>query len=46
MVVKESDLQELASKYDAKAFLTSAKTGQNVESLFEALGLAVSEKMG
>ena len=46
MVVKESDLQELASKYDAKAFLTSAKTGQNVENLFEALGLAVSEKMG
>ncbi len=45
-VVKEADLQELAAKYDCKAFMTSAKTGQNVENMFKALGLAISEKMG
>ena len=37
---------DLASKYDAKAFLTSAKTGQNVENMFEALGAAMSAKLG
>jgi len=45
-IVKEADLQELASKYNAKAFLTSAKTGQNVENVFEALGVAMSAKLG
>ena len=45
-VVKEADLQDLASKYGAKAFLTSAKTGQNVESMFKALGAAMASKMG
>jgi len=44
-VVKEEDLQELASKYKAKAFLTSAKTGQNVENAFKELALGISEKM-
>jgi GTPase SAR1 family protein len=44
-VIKEQDLQELAAKYKAQAFLTSAKTGQNVESVFKALALAMSEKM-
>jgi GTPase SAR1 family protein len=44
-VVKEQDLRELASKYKSEAFLTSAKTGQNVEAAFKALALAVSDKM-
>ena len=46
VVVKEADLKELADKYGGKAFLTSAKTGQNVEKVFEALGEAISAKMG
>jgi len=45
-IVKEQELQELALKYKAKAFMTSAKTGQNVENLFKALGLSMAEKMG
>ncbi|MBU1158042.1 MAG: GTP-binding protein [Candidatus Thermoplasmatota archaeon] len=45
-VIKDEELQELASKYKAKSFMTSAKTGQGVEDVFKALGLAVSEKMG
>jgi small GTP-binding protein len=44
-VIKEEDLQELASKYKGKAYLTSAKTGQNVEAVFKALAEAMSEKM-
>lgn len=44
-VIKEEDLQELASKYKGKAFLTSAKTGQNVEAVFKALAEAMAEKM-
>ncbi|UCE80729.1 MAG: GTP-binding protein [Methanobacteriota archaeon] len=44
-VVKESDLKELADKYEAEAYMTSAKTGQNVESMFKALGAAMSAKM-
>jgi len=44
-VVKESELQELAGRYGAKAYLTSAKTGQNVENTFKALAAAISQKM-
>jgi small GTP-binding protein len=33
-----SDLQMIASRYDSKAFLSSAKTGENVEELFINLG--------
>jgi len=44
-VVKESDLKDLASKYKAQVYLTSAKTGQNVEAAFKTLALAMSEKM-
>ena len=44
-VVKEQDLNDLAAKYKVKAFLTSAKTGQNVENLFKALAVGMSEKM-
>jgi small GTP-binding protein len=44
-VIKEQDLQELASKFKGKAYLTSAKTGQNVEAVFKALAEAMSEKM-
>ncbi len=44
-VIKEQDLEELAAKYKGKAFLTSAKTGQNVENVFKTLALAMSEKM-
>jgi small GTP-binding protein len=43
--IKEEDLQELASKYKSVAFLTSAKTGQNVEAMFKALGKAMADKM-
>jgi small GTP-binding protein len=44
-VIKEQDLQELAGKYKARAYLTSAKTGQNVETVFKTLAEAMSEKM-
>jgi small GTP-binding protein len=44
--VKEEDLLELASKYKSQAFMTSAKTGQNVEAMFKALGKAMADKMG
>lgn len=44
-VIKEQDLQELASKYKGKAYLTSAKTGQNVETVFKTLAGAMAEKM-
>jgi small GTP-binding protein len=45
-VVKDAELEELAAKYKSKAFMTSAKTGQNVEPLFKALGVAIADKMG
>jgi small GTP-binding protein len=44
-VVKEADLKDLADKYGAEAFLTSAKTGQNVEGVFKALGAAMAAKL-
>jgi len=44
-VVKESEIQELAARYGSKAYLTSAKTGQNVESTFKTLAAAISQKM-
>ena len=44
-VVRESDLGDLADKYEAEAFMTSAKTGQNVEEMFKSLGAAMSAKM-
>lgn len=44
-VIKEQDLQELAAKYKGKAYLTSAKTGQNVETVFKTLAAAMAEKM-
>lgn len=44
-VVKEQDLMDLAAKYKAKAYLTSAKTGQNVEAAFKTLATAMSTKM-
>lgn len=44
-VLKEQDLEELAAKYKAKSFLTSAKTGQNVEPLFKQLATSMSERM-
>ena len=44
-IIKESDLIDLAEKYGAESFMTSAKTGQNVENMFKALGAAMSAKM-
>lgn len=44
-VIKEEDLKELASKYKGTAFLTSAKTGQNVEAAFKQLAAEMMEKM-
>ena len=43
--MKESDLKDLADKYEADSFMTSAKTGENVENLFKALGSAMAAKM-
>ncbi len=39
--ITNDDLQELADKYDTKYFLSSAKTGENVEDMFEALGMSI-----
>lgn len=44
-VVKEQDVQELAAKYKARAYVTSAKTGQNVEAAFKELALGIAAKM-
>lgn len=44
-VVKEQDLHELAGKYKAKAFLTSAKTGKDVEAIFKQLASEMAQRM-
>ena len=44
-VVREDDVKSLSSKYDAPAFMGSAKTGQNVETVFKALAEKIVEKM-
>lgn len=44
-VVREDDVKSLSSKYDAPAFMGSAKTGQNVEAFFKALAEKIVEKM-
>ena len=43
--VQEEELAALAKKYDTKYFLTSAKTGQNVNEAFEALGRKMVSRM-
>ncbi|GEM_PF-141289 len=43
----EDDVKKVASKYGASVFSTSAKTGENVEAMFRAMGeLVLSEEMG
>ena len=39
----ESELSALAARYNAKAFLTSAKTGANVESSFKDIARAITK---
>ena len=43
-VVTDEDIRPLSEKYRAPFFLTSAKTGQNVEAGFESLGTAIAEE--
>ena len=42
--VTEEALRPLSEKYRAPFFVTSAKTGQNVEAAFESLGVAIAEE--
>ncbi len=44
-VIKEPDFKDLAAKYKSKAFLTSAKTGQNVEAIFKGLAESMAAKV-
>ena len=39
----ESELAALAARYNAKAFLTSAKSGANVESSFKDIARAITK---
>ncbi len=39
--ISEDDLKAIARKYECKSFASSAKTGENVESLFRSLGREV-----
>jgi hypothetical protein len=36
---------DLAGKYNGKAFLTSAKTGKDVEQVFKELATAMAQKL-
>ena len=42
----EVELKELASRYDAPYYLTSAKTGENVETAFNIIGKLVLKGQG
>lgn len=44
--IKEEDLAELATSYDAPFLFTSAKSGDNVETAFETIGRMVTEHAG
>jgi len=44
--IKEEDLAELATSYDAPFLFTSAKSGDNVETAFETIGRMVTESTG
>lgn len=44
-VIREDDIQSLASKYDSPSFLASAKTGQKVETVFKSLAEKIVAKM-
>lgn len=44
-VIKDDDLKSMASKYDSPEFMSSAKTGQNVDTFFKALADKIVEKM-
>ncbi|UCD92096.1 MAG: GTP-binding protein [Methanobacteriota archaeon] len=43
ITVKEPDLKELMEKYNAEIVFTSAKTGENVEDLFDYLAKTIVE---
>jgi len=45
IVIKKDDVNALATKYNAPAFMSSAKTGENVETIFKALADRIVEKM-
>ena len=42
----EAELAEVATAFNAPHFITSAKTGENVENTFEAIGRAVLQRQG
>lgn len=44
-VIREDDVKGLAEKYGAPAYMSSAKTGQNVENIFKALAERIVGKM-
>lgn len=44
-IVRQEDLNDLARKHGSQAFLTSAKTGQNVEAMFRQLATSILSKM-
>jgi small GTP-binding protein len=44
-VLHEEDVKALADKYNAPEFMASAKTGQNVETIFKALAEKIVSKM-
>ncbi len=44
-VIREDDVKALAAKYNAPEFMASAKTGENVETIFKALAEMIVAKM-
>jgi len=44
-VIREDDVKGLAEKYGAPSYMSSAKTGQNVENIFKALAERIVGKM-
>jgi len=44
-VIRDEDVKALAAKYNAPDFMASAKTGENVETIFKALAEKIVAKM-
>jgi len=44
-VIREDDVKALSEKYGSPAYMSSAKTGQNVENIFKALAERIVGKM-
>jgi Fe2+ transport system protein B len=45
-MVKKEDLEYLSKEFNVPFFYTSAKTGENVESVFEKIGKLMLKKQG